>query len=1013
MRSSAAIVLSLFALCLPATVAALDPNLDFYQYEYYYPPDQLGLDQVHDVVEDSDGSIWFASGRGLARFDGIEMDYFRKAEFPALHTNHPDQLLYDSRGRLLVAGRGGLTLMQDEEFSTLLDSGGAIGDIQGMVEGDGGVVWLGTSQGLWQLSAREISRPEFAAPIKEVFSLLWHGGKLLLGGRGEICVVDDDRVLAMKLPAGQEETSVRALTMHNGVLWAATRAGLFRLVDEQVVAADTDELSGVSAEHLLSDRDGNLWFAGRSQVGRIRPNGSVELPNVEDEDFGFVPEVTALLEDREGNHWHTSTFFGAGRLSDTAAARVSFSEGLLSPKVSAVAADTAGQVYVASDKGISILGDSGEPRGVALPDKQEHEITVLRPELGGGLWLGASDGLYWLASLDSPELERYLEVPVNDIWLGPDGLLLAGTREGLYQRRAGRMELIQSTEGLDIQTLFLDSSGLPWLGTSTGLGVLEEELLDLDGAGFPAGTGAVVAIAEVAPGRIVAATSEQGIFFYVDGGWIALTEANGLPPENVIDIEARGRELWIVTSAGVFHADAGIESPEHDFKTMAMLAQARYRPVQTAYCCRGRNHAASVLAQRSLVVATDDGVLVYGLDSTKRSALQAKPYVRAVQVDGSERALADAVTLPSNHSELRIDYSAIAVGPGSHVRFRYRLAGVSDTWAHAGTARSAQFINVPPGDHLFQLQASTWDGDWGSVTAELSVKRQPAFVETAAFDTLIWIAAVVSGILVIWVRFSLTERRRSELEAEISARTQDLANINEELEVANKFLRRASQTDPLTGLTNRRYLDTLSHSGRIASRVAATGVLITIDIDFFKRINDAYGHPAGDEVIRQFAGVLRSVTRESDLVARWGGEEFLAICRSQDDDYSQLLDRVCDAVSEYSFRLPNGKRIGLTCSVGCVRYPLWSDRNDEDWLPSLLELSDAALYAVKMNGRDGWALVETGPNPVVDPDLPRVGPALQEFVDRGHLTWHSSRASITPGLDDTVTRLRVLDPTQR
>lgn len=1012
MRASALLVVALAGL-VPMSVLALDPDLDFYQYEYYYPPEELGLGGVHDLVEDSDGALWFATGRGLAYFDGIEMDYFRKAEFPRLHTNHPEQLLLDSRGRLLVAGRGGLSQWQDGQFSTLLGAESPVGEIRAMAEGEPDLVWLGTSRGLWQLAAREITPVGSGFPMDGVYSLLWHGGRLYVGARGRLGVVDGDELTELELPGSHAETVVRDLVYHNDVLWAATRSGLFQIVDNQAVAVDSEELKGVSADHLLSDRDGNLWFAGRTQVGRIRPNGSTELPNMEDQEFGFVPEVTSLLEDRQGNHWHTSTFFGAGRISDTAAARVSFSEGLLSPNVSAIAADSAGRVFIASDKGVSILGEGGEPRQVPLPDEEEHEITVLHPESGNSLWVGASDGLYRIANLESPQLERFVDQPISDIRLGPDGLVYVATHDGLYVRRSGELNLVEGTKGLKLESLLIDSSGAVWLGTSTGLAMLDGEELIGEALEFPATVGAVIALAEFAPGRVAAATSDQGIFLYFDGDWVGLTEANGLPPENVIDIESRGRDLWIVTGAGVFHMNTEIDTLGHDFDVTPVLALPRYRPKQTTYCCRGMNHAAAVIAGRSLVVGTDDGVLVYDLDSSARRSVQAKPYIRAVHVDGAQASQVAPLRLSPEHTELRIDYSAIAVGPGSHVRFRYRLVGVSDNWADAGTARSAQFLNVPPGDHAFELQASTWDGDWGSTTANLPISREPAFVETAAFDALIWVAAIVSGILVVWVRLALTERRRNQLEGEIAARTNDLANINQELEVANKFLRRASQTDPLTGLTNRRHLDTLSHSGRIADRVAATGILMMIDIDFFKRVNDAYGHPAGDEIIRQFAGVLRSVTRESDLVARWGGEEFVAICRSQDEDYSRVLDRVCDAVAEYSFKLPNEKRLRLTCSIGCVRYPLWSKRSDEDWLPSLLELSDAALYAVKMNGRNGWALVEPGPNPVVDPDLPRVGPALHEFVERGHLTWRSSGPSITPALEDTVTRLRVLHPGQQ
>ena len=128
-----------------------------------------------------------------------------------------------------------------------------------------------------------------------------------------------------------------------------------------------------------------------------------------------------------------------------------------------------------------------------------------------------------------------------------------------------------------------------------------------------------------------------------------------------------------------------------------------------------------------------------------------------------------------------------------------------------------------------------------------------------------------------------------------------------------------------------------------------------IDLDHFKAINDSAGHAAGDAVLRQVRDLLKSVSRSSDIIVRWGGDEFLLVARDLSGDrLAELAERIRSQVSKHVFEIGEGRVVRTTCSVGFACYPFFREQLDALSWEQVISVADRALYVAKASGRNAW-----------------------------------------------------------
>lgn len=190
----------------------------------------------------------------------------------------------------------------------------------------------------------------------------------------------------------------------------------------------------------------------------------------------------------------------------------------------------------------------------------------------------------------------------------------------------------------------------------------------------------------------------------------------------------------------------------------------------------------------------------------------------------------------------------------------------------------------------------------------------------------------------LYLQRKVIERFYSNLEQLVEERTSELRE-------ANRTITHQAATDDLTELYNRRYFNECLVSALSASRRHTYPLaMIMIDLDNFKKVNDTYGHSAGDSVLKTFANLLREMIRTEDVAARWGGEEFIVLLsHTNSDAAAALAERIRAAFEQQSV---GATSIHLSASFGVVQL---QESDDAD---TLIRRADAALYQAKHEGRN-------------------------------------------------------------
>jgi diguanylate cyclase (GGDEF)-like protein len=339
-------------------------------------------------------------------------------------------------------------------------------------------------------------------------------------------------------------------------------------------------------------------------------------------------------------------------------------------------------------------------------------------------------------------------------------------------------------------------------------------------------------------------------------------------------------------------------------------------------------------------------LLLHDPQATRREAEPAPVQLREVWVDeadGERRHLPLSPEVPPEvvlaGGATFFSFAALDLDRPDATRYRGRLRGEESDFSGWDAASSYTYFGLGPGTYTLEVQARDRAGRISQMRP-YTLTVLPRWFESGlfvVFATLILLVLV--GLLLRGFarrRIERVWRQNAVLEREVAERTEALAE-------ANRRLRTMADLDGLTGIANRRRLDEYLPLAwaRCADRERPLALLL-VDVDRFKQYNDQHGHLAGDELIRRVADLLRTGLRRSeDLVARFGGEEFLIVLPGATLDVASGLAENLRADAERGLD-------GSTVSIGVAA----AEPGPEVEYNLLIERADAALYRAKKGGRN-------------------------------------------------------------
>lgn len=983
------------------------------------------------LAQDRAGFIWVATSKGLTRYDGyrlrpIEQDGETNAQ---RNLGWVRALAPGRDGRMWIGTEFRGLMAHDPVRDRVEPHVGAPIDakthapIRALAEearGASPAIWVGTmGQGLYRYepaTRRTEAQPLRAAdgtPETRVLALqvgrdgaVWAGHWRGLARRSGSTW---HNVALPDLPNPGQGTPVLALTeARDGRVWFGTQDGRLGVIEPgdprepkrpaRWVLTDL----GMPVQALAAADERRLWVGTKVGVLWVdMTTGAIEARLRHDprRATGLAGnDISGLLRDRSGTMWVTGYGLGLQRHQHHPALAVRGADTGADGHASGPLAEADVRVVLALKSG-EVLAPTQRGQVVRLDARPGRELATL------GIWPrpGGSAG-------ERGIVEALAEAPDGSIWTAGGGRL---------EQRAADGKLLRDwrLDGGRAQRLVLRADGSVWLGMQEGLyrlaGIAAPALERIHPAAA-ALHGGIYALTTAPDGRLWVG-GQQGMFRESAPGSGRLEAVTQAPDATLVSpvvmglLFARDGTLWADTPIGGLHRLRGFDTQGrarfervgerhgtegvfggnlHEDARGRIWSQLNvYDPRADRFDSFGAAEGADFGTFWFFAsAALPDGSLLFGgsrgllrVDPARYASTNSAVPVAIASLRSDGRplhpdSLGSGLVLPPGTRTFGVEFAGLDYADPGRVRYQYRLQGLDTDWtATDASARSPSFGPLKPGRYLLQVRASDRAGEPADAAPqlELAVELMPLWWQTV-WARLLGVALALAAVRT-WVRWRTRRlsRREAALQALVDARTAEL--------------REASLTDMLTGLRNRRYLELrlpedLSlalrrHESSARGRPPVDGdlVVMLLDLDHFKKVNDVHGHAAGDAVLVELARRLRRVFRETDSLVRWGGEEILMLVRgTRRDDAAELAARACAAVRDEAFDIGTGWRLDVTASIGFAAFPLDPARPRAwDW-QATLGLADAALYAAKARGRDGYvgAVAADGLTPAEAPRDP-------------------------------------------
>lgn len=973
--------LLLFAWLVSLPANAVEKPISAFYREIWTTREGLPHNQVNTITQTPDGYLWLGTWDGLVRYNGLEFQTFDRGNTPILRDSAIRSLSSTADGTVVVGtSRGGVAVLRGNQWTIFgIAQGLAQDEVLDAVLDRGGRLWVATeSAGISLLDHGKATQFNAAngMPSDVVYELReTSDGSIWAGTSAGLVRFRHGRMQVMPGSSGLPDAPVFVVveTRSRGLL-VGTEQGVYRQVpgserfERLSPLLPTDGVPSLSEDHA-----GNLWIGTvnnglmrLSATGVDRFTSQRGLPN---------NRVPSLLVDREGSIW-AGTNAGLLQLSDAPFGTWNIDQGLSDDYVRTVYESRDGDVWIGTGRGLNLWRDNRVVANYTTQDGLPSDsILSLLQAQDGSLLVGTyTDGV--LRMRDGKVVERFNTgngMPgsnqIRALAEATDGSIWIGTNRGLVRWHHGEYKRFGLTEGLPrefILSLHLARDGSLWVGTSDGVArIVGENVHALDLGNINAAKD-VFGFSEDADGTLWMAT-DRGLVRYRRGHLAGLGIANGMPIDTLFAVVDDGLGyFWLTSNRGVIRvkktdANAVLDGRRSRIE-FDQLGEAN--GMVSAQCNGGSGPSAMRDSKGRIWVATARGAAMAS-PASLHAYRQALPHVVLEQIRVNDRPIAPGhpLRLPAGTNTLEFRYAAISFLMPRFLRYRQRLLGEDAGWVERGTMRSVQYTNLRPGHYRFEVGVSApgLGQGWSTDSTAIDIDIQPHFWQHSWVIT----AAMIMGLLGLWalVRWRTTHLRRRavQLEALVELRTSDLkqhaerlresdldkSRLLEKLQQQSIAFERMALEDALTGVGNRRSLDTqLQQAFDRALRGQRSLCFALFDIDHFKQVNDQFSHAAGDQALIAVAKALHDALDGAGVLARWGGEEFGVLFEriplARAIELCETMRKRVEAIDCGDF----APGFRLTVSGGVAEI------GEAQRFESLVARADALLYEAKRGGRN-------------------------------------------------------------
>jgi diguanylate cyclase (GGDEF)-like protein len=961
------LVLSL-VLCLGV---ALEASAQ-YRFDTWTTDNGLPQNGVRQITQTPDGYLWFTTFDGLVRFDGIRFTTFGTGNTKGIINNRFTGLYGDKDGTLYATTMedGVLTVYRDGVFTSYTSQqvpGHYIQRIQPDAKGELlfqtededrlSKSWFYLRNGAFVFSHKDVRPP--------VLSITGKSGSMWSITTTEAIERRGGQTTVYKLDIGPITYNLNWFEDSTGHIWLGEYA-VHRLGGGVVERyGEADGLARSIHHSFWEDPDGSVWFA--SGGGSTEGVGLVRYQDRKLQVYGtesglLSTFIYSVFHDREGTTW-VATNKGLGRLRKKVISAYTAKDGLNNAEVYPIYRDRQDRIWIGTIRGLSLYengrftkvnvtpADPGAPADETWRD-QSAAVQSLWEDPGGRMWVGISGGIFILergvARFVPPAKNHHVFAIRGD----RQGNVWAATNKGiLHFRDRAYVRTLSVKDGLPnefMTTIFEDSKGTLWFGGFGGLSRLENGAI----ANYTTKEGLVGSyvrsIYEDADGTLWIGTYDEGLSRFKDGRFVNYKAEQGLFNNGVFAIqEDASGYFWISSNRGIYRVK---RQELNDFAAgkIARINSVGYGTqdgMLSTECNGGRQPASITDRDGRFWFPTQDGVVVIEPRNESHNRLPPSVVIEAVTVEREPADIRQGLTIEPGRKNVEINFAGVSLIKSEQIKFRYKLENHDADWVDAGTRRTVNYSYLPPGRYRFLVKAANSDNIWNEEGATLAIELKPFFYQTTLFYAASGIGAIVL-LLSMWQlsvhRFKARERQLAMLVAEKT----------EALRTANEELKHLANSDGLTAVGNRRrFEEFLADEWRRAIRLKTPVSLVLLDIDHFKLFNDTYGHHAGDECLKRVAAALGgTIHRPTDLLTRFGGEEFAIILGGTDAAGAlNIAEQAVAKVNDLQIPHPGSPTSPhLTVSVGIATVLVTLGMDEAE----LIKAADSALYRAKAGGRN-------------------------------------------------------------